>query len=980
MKKKDKLVVLIGVAILIIASVGIYYYKEVPSEKKQVEMQDFYGVTGVLNENIPDAIIVSDSCPFYALIATPLAIHYSANGEQQVTPLYIENYTNPSSAVKRVYTEQLDMYQSYRFNDPRSPKMFSLDIANKYWDESEAALLIKDNEKGYQLGVIATPIASYLSIPVIVTDEVDEEVRETLENLGVTKTIICGDLDIYGKSKSFENVDEIVNATIELLNEKFKSNNPEYDINYVTITNPRDAFPPEVLEEKVILNERGTLKSGNLLPSHLFDAIKSLVSPLWYTITIPEDYKYALIKLDIRNLEPGEDVEQFGDSIVLGGPFTGYMRTYAHPAERDANGNIEYDKLHFETVFYDSGGEEYPISLSLSAMIQKSAEFELKVTAEKLSNPYYPMIKQASSLAPYLAAYHKGLVYGDPGFAFALDDNVRYNGETISGNTQPLWNPKIIPVVNQHVYENIHKPINSLIAKIKNIDLNHIDLKYLKEKCENDPVYIALIGDTVMLPQYYYRSPHSDPFENPTVGTYGTNCPSDFIYGNIDPEIYSLLPYDPDYCENDEFSEFPEVENIVGRLVGWDVQDISALIARTVFYDDIIEKLDEWKKTALVMIGAGTEMQKLPVFTFINELLGDTEPIKFPSGEKYFLMKRIANNYEKGGFNPVTLERGTAARIGISNDALLKIKKDGILNKLLFPFWTVKIRQGFENKDSLKSLDWWVNALFGDAAETIQGGKWEESSNYIITDGHAIWFEAEFGDILLHELGMRPKILYSLLARYIHIPGLPFRTPLDAVGSYTVRAVSEMKMGPSLCLFEGCGSGKIDGMNPQLSLANAYLHAGVNAYISPTTFSAFYGALEPRFGKKGVGLGIVGYLKAMMDYKLKGEYPDVYFNQFIFEHAILEMFDKNIDIGTALRNAKNAFLPAQFNIPFRWTPPLSIIGNLPEDVKEDVYKSLYSSSSGGSDNRFPVEKYCTIYQINLLGDPMFNPYEPINDG
>jgi len=41
---------------------------------------------------------------------------------------------------------------------------------------------------------------------------------------------------------------------------------------------------------------------------------------------------------------------------------------------------------------------------------------------------------------------------------------------------------------------------------------------------------------------------------------------------------------------------------------------------------------------------------------------------------------------------------------------------------------------------------------------------------------------------------------------------------------------------------------------PNNSLASADLHAGVNAYISPTTFSAFYGALEPRFGRRGSGL------------------------------------------------------------------------------------------------------------------------------
>ncbi|MCX6663914.1 MAG: C25 family cysteine peptidase, partial [Euryarchaeota archaeon] len=232
------------------------------------------------------------------------------------------------------------------------------------------------------------------------------------------------------------------------------------------------------------------------------------------------------------------------------------------------------------------------------------------------------------------------------------------------------------------------------------------------------------------------------------------------------------------------------------------------------------------------------------------------------------------------------------------------------------------------------------------------------------------------GDVLLDSIG-GPRILYQLLARYTPIPGLLFRTPLGNVGQYSVREVSNTEMGPSVMMVEGCGSGKIDGFLPTNSLANAYLHAGVNAYISPTTFSAFYGALEPRFGSKGVGFGIAGFLKAWSDLK-KGVYVPVYFNQYIFEHANLEMFHKNIDIGTALRNAKNAFLPAQINITFRWTPPLSIIDNLPYDLQQQINDNIKSTAE--EDLTFHVEKYCTIYQINLLGDPAFNPYEPCNEG
>lgn len=975
MKKYDKIIAVLGVVILILAAIGIYYWGEVDMEKEPAEPEVFLAVTGTMIEELPGAISVSDSCPFYPLIVTPLAVNYNEDGEQYVVPLYVENREDPSDAVEILYEEKLDHYDVTWFED-KSPKKLSLEIAEGFWEECDAALIIEYNKSGYNLGVFATPLASYLSIPVIVTDKLDTEVKDVLEDLGVEKTIVCGNtIEGYGDVLKFEDIDEIVDMTMKVLLDKFETADPRYKIEYITITNPLDAFMPEVLSEEVILDEDGTLSSGNLLPSHILEALTG--GAVTHTFTIPEDLKYALVKMDVNNLEDGENIEKFGDNIMFGGSFTGYCRSLATPAERDDNGNIEYDKFHFERVLYDMGGEEFLVRLTSSYHVIESAGYEITVTVEELDNPYYPLMRQMSSVAPYLTAYHKGLIFGKPEFAFANDDDKILHGENLPGDTQIMFNPMLIPLVNQHVYENIHKPINELVAKIKDIDITGSTEK-LQGECFKDPFYIALVGDSTMLPQYFYRSPHSDPFTNAKAGQYGTNCPSDYIYGNIDPEIYSLQGYHPEHLENDLYTDFPMAENIVGRISGWDVQDASALIARTIFYDDVIESHDEeWKNTALVMTGAGCEVQRLPVFNAIQTLLGYTDPMKFPSGEKRFLVKRVAENFEKGGFEPVTLERGAAQRAGYSKAALDEMKKDGILNLLFFPKGLVQRRQGFENSESLFDLSWWKDA-FSDGSG-IKGEEHQMSSNLIISDSHAIWFEKEHGDIMMSSMG-GPRLLYQILGRYIPITakiGLPFRTPLEQQGAYTVRSVSATDMGPSVMLVEGCGSGKIDGLHPQNTLALAYLHAGVNAYISPTTLSAFYGALEPRFGN-GVGFGIVGYLKAELDYRLRGEYPPVFFNQYMFEEAVLQMAKEDVSIGRALRDSRNKYLDAQFETEFRWTPPLSMSSMIPDDISEGISGDT-TTTARGMDN-YPVEKYCTIYQINLLGDPAFNPYEPINKG
>ena len=86
-QKNDKLVILIGVIILIIASIGIYLWA--PPENmfaKAAKVEDIANVSGVFS-NLPNAIEVSDESPFYALIATPIAIHY--DGENQKLYLFI---------------------------------------------------------------------------------------------------------------------------------------------------------------------------------------------------------------------------------------------------------------------------------------------------------------------------------------------------------------------------------------------------------------------------------------------------------------------------------------------------------------------------------------------------------------------------------------------------------------------------------------------------------------------------------------------------------------------------------------------------------------------------------------------------------------------------------------------------------------------------------------------------------------------------
>jgi len=190
MKKNDKIIIGIGIIVLLISSTLIYLGVPPSIGGEGVSEEDIFSISGVFVDDLPSAIEVSSDNPFYALIATPLAVHYDKNGRQEVIPLYVKNLTSPSRAIVRaeeMIGEPIDLIIGNSF---KSTKEISLDLAERFWKKSSGVLLIEDTQEGYNLGVPATPLASYLSIPIIVTKEMDKDIIRALEKLGVKYTIV----------------------------------------------------------------------------------------------------------------------------------------------------------------------------------------------------------------------------------------------------------------------------------------------------------------------------------------------------------------------------------------------------------------------------------------------------------------------------------------------------------------------------------------------------------------------------------------------------------------------------------------------------------------------------------------------------------------------------------------------------------------------------------------------------------------------
>ena len=610
--------------------------------------------------------------------------------------------------------------------------------------------------------------------------------------------------------------------------------------------------------------------------------------------------------------------------------------------ERDETGDIAVDQIHFETIVYDMPGE-YQLQVFGRWFGRKMGSYQVDVTVEKLDSPIVPLMSQLSSLTPYITAYHKGIIFGKPEYAFAADDHITYNGQPCPGVTQPGTNPLLITPSNQHTL-SIHEDLNTFLSDITEIPEQPSE--QFRDYFKDQPINIAIAADPTMIPMYFYDNPDGKP-EDEAGYMMGFALPSDFIYGNIDPDYSDL--------ENDTYSYWPFQENIVARLTGRDVQDLSALLARTIFYDRIIAPLDTWKNNALVSTGSGLEFQNLPIITRLSHLVygGRGEPTKFPTGESTFINLKLNDIMSLGYGNTKSTFNAVSQREGFSKEDLQLIEDAGFLNKLLFPTQVVL-------------------ALSSDTVVT--GGQDQINSNLIFVFAHGFYNLYEHGDILMDARGF-PFV--TMLSRIYP----PASSGLNSKGTFDVRGVENMDLGPSVIFVVSCITGRTDGLTGDNTLSQTYIHAGVNAYIGATRVTADPGYLEPRPFPGGLGTGTIAFVKTSLIYLLKHEYPDFHFGSVIAEDFISDIIENDVSTGLALRNAKNKFLPKDANSTFLWSPPLSFTTGEPW-LDQKIRESLPTEpiNSGFEETRVLDKKYVALHEFTLYGDPAFNPYQPSNNG
>ena len=426
-------------------------------------------------------------------------------------------------------------------------------------------IIIPSDINEYQKSIIAGPLASYLDVPILIFNNNSNKINELCISLNIESAILIGDIDITLDNINItrlETDEDVQNAVLSLINQKFS------EINYITLTNPEDIIPPYItIKEKTILNDHLTNIKLTILSKEIdiigFDSKQ-------YDIVIPEginriqiytnitDNKYRIFQKDrliqpiifLQLFDPNGNIVAYSSSLALE-----VGNAYVETLTCNVSGNYTLIVKIYNGI---KGGYFSQRGISIV-----NTDFNVTVIRSSLEKPHLAMIPKLSMLAPYLASAHGGIILADSNFELT---NESYQEAADGYGTGPSYEEGLHDFTNKKVKYIINR-LNETLAYIDNHDMLNDFLM--------GPAWLAILAGTNMVPMYYYGPSQQGLYEKG-------------------------LPSDNPYSLNWSLS--------VGRIIGWNVQDVSSLIARTFFYEKIcgpVSNESDWHNRFSFIFGEG---------------------------------------------------------------------------------------------------------------------------------------------------------------------------------------------------------------------------------------------------------------------------------------------------------------------------------------------------------------------------------------
>ncbi len=533
-----------------------------------------------VRNSVGDAVVVAESDPFYSLLSTSVACWYDhATNSSGILPLFVSPAGNLTDAQTRFLgsyftsTNQTILVlgetvtTSYHTREILgSAPDVSLSLATQAFLTAPAVLIIPyGTTEAYHLSLLAAPLASYLNMPILISDDNDAELQSVCTQLQTTHAYLIGDVSVQ-----LPGVTMILLETEHVITDTVLSNIAVQfgSLNYLTMTNPSDVIPPAVINTTELTLYDQIINRKIILLNKEFDLIGN--DTRGYGISIPEGINRVQIFGEItqkqglfsKRFSPVEPIIFMTLSDIQG-----QVVAYANSMGYDSG------RTYLETLTCNASG---PYSLLVKVyngikggfFIQRGvswvdANLTIDVTISTLASPHLPVIPKLSSLSPYLTAAHGGLVIANA--SWELTD-AGYVTAAHGLGAGPWYDERL------HVFTNdkVNMTVQQLEKTLETLENHGLLSTYL-----DGPAWLAILADTTMIPQYYYG-------------------PSQ---GGI-PE--KGLPSDNPYSLNQTLS--------LGRLIGWDVSDVSVLVARTFFYEPLCgtpENQEDWHHRFSFMFGEG---------------------------------------------------------------------------------------------------------------------------------------------------------------------------------------------------------------------------------------------------------------------------------------------------------------------------------------------------------------------------------------
>jgi len=524
-------------------------------------------------KSIENVIVVPDSDPFFGLIGSYIACWYNINNNLTgLLPLlvqhsqklndnqeiFIDQYLEKKDKKLLVLGEQLEC--KYNTTDILgSPPSVAINAAAYVFTQVSSVLIIPYNNKdAYELSLIASPLASYLDIPILIYDNNLIELQNICNKLNVTNAYVIGDIQLTFPNItiiSLETKDAIQKTVISVIKDRFSV------INYITLTNPSDTISPYVVDHynTTFINHIRNIKL--ILLGKEINLNGTGIKE--YNLSIPDGINRLNIngKIITKNSFNSPVIFMYlydpkGNIVAYSNSFAYKIgETYLETLTCNASGNYTLVVKLYNGI---KGG--YFIQRGFSYV---DTDIEISINISTLEKPHMPLIPNLSIAAPYLTSAHGGLIVADSSFEITSDDYIIVADGSDTG-----------PCYNERLHNFTNKKVNYTIEQLENT-LSIIDNYEMLNDYLAGPAWLAILGGTNMIPMYYYGPSQQGLLEK--------GLPSD-------------NPYSLDWNLS------------VGRLIGWNIQDVSLLICRTFFYQDICgepTKPGDWHNCFSFIFGEG---------------------------------------------------------------------------------------------------------------------------------------------------------------------------------------------------------------------------------------------------------------------------------------------------------------------------------------------------------------------------------------